>query len=383
MGAFNVNERPILVFWESTRACLLACKHCRAQAIAQPMPGELSTEEGYRFIESLTSFGKPYPVLIVTGGDALMREDVFALIAKARSLDIPVGVAPSVTPRLTDEAIVQMKNLGVKVISLSLDGATAQTHEGVRGIEGHFSDTIDAMQRLVDAGFEVQINTAVMRDNVHELPRIAHLLKTNGVHIWEVFFLIHVGRGIDSQEISPIECEDVSHFLFDVSTYGMTVRTVEAPFFRRVVAERKLHDPQRTMTLPEQIAEIFHLSPLYQKLSNELTMLLGASTTASKAQTSGTRDGKGIIFVSYDGTVYPAGFLPLPLGNIREESLSTIYRNHPTLQAIRSGTFSGKCGVCDYVDACGGSRSRAFSDSGDPLAEDPACSYVPTQLHVK
>ncbi len=379
MGALNFNERPILVFWESTRACLLACKHCRAEAIAQPMPGELSTEEGFRFIESLTAFGRPYPVLIITGGDALMRDDIFELVAKARSLEIPVGIAPSVTPRLTDEHIQKLLDLGIKVVSLSLDGATAKTHEGVRGISGHFADTVLALRRLVKAGFDVQVNTAVMRDNVRELPALAELLTEIGVKIWEVFFLIHVGRGKDSQEISATECEDVSHLLFEASGYGITVRTVEAPFFRRVVAERKAADPQQEATTL-QIFKQFHLSPLYMELSMDLRSRLGPQTTTPKAQTSGTRDGKGIIFISHDGTVYPAGFLPLPLGNVRTENTADIYRHHPTLQAIRSGQFDGKCGVCEYHDACGGSRSRAFSYTGNPLATDPSCIYEPRNI---
>lgn len=376
MTTINFNERPILVFWESTRACLLACKHCRAEAIATPMNGELSTEEGIRFIESLTAFGRPYPVLIVTGGDALMRDDVFKLVAKARALEIPVGMAPSVTPRLTDENIQKMRDLGVKVVSLSLDGATAETHETVRGIPGHFEQTLTALRKLVQVGFEVQVNTAVMRDNVTELPHLLQRLKEIGVHIWEVFFLIHVGRGKDSQEISAVECEDVSHLLYEASTYGITVRTVEAPFFRRVALERQSFDPENT-AITADIAKHFHLGPLYRRLSAELKQRLGSPTSLPKAQTRGTRDGKGIIFVSHDGTVYPAGFLPIALGNVRQQALVDIYRDHPTLQAIRAGRFRGKCGLCEYRDSCGGSRSRAYSYERDPLGSDPACNYDP------
>jgi radical SAM protein with 4Fe4S-binding SPASM domain len=176
-------------------------------------------------------------------------------------------------------------------------------------------------------------------------------------------------------EVSAAESEDVLHFLFEASAYGLTVRTVEAPFFRRVVATRQ-SDDKGLLATPSEIADRFHLGPLYRALSHELRQRLGPPSSPPKAR---TRDGKGIIFVAYDGTVYPAGFLPLPLGNIREQSLVDIYRRNPVLHDIRAGRFAGKCGVCEYRDICGGSRSRAFARTGDPLAADPACLYEPRQ----
>lgn len=375
MAQLQFDQRPILVFWESTRACLLACKHCRAEALPHAAPGEMSHAEGLRFIESLTEFGRPYPVLIMTGGDVLMREDAFDLVHHARSLNIPVGLAPSVTPRLTDANIQRMADLGVKIVSLSLDGATAATHENIRGVADHFAQTVDALRRLVAAGFTVQVNTAVMRDNVHELPAIAQILKDVGVSIWEVFFLIHVGRGQSEEELTPQENEDVAHFLYEASAYDLIVRTVEAPFFRRVVAWRKERGPAYNAS-PVEVAEHYHLGETYVQLANELRERLGASISSPRAQSTGTRDGKGIIFVSHDGTVFPAGFLPYTLGNIRNTPLATIYRDHSVLKAIRASQFTGRCGACDYRDLCGGSRARAFAAFGDPLAADPACSYV-------
>jgi len=374
----NFNERPILVFWESTRACLLACKHCRAEAIDKPLPDELSTKEALLFIESLIVFGRPYPVLIMTGGDVLMRTDIFDLVGRARALGIPVGMAPSVTSHLTDDNIAKMIEIGVKVVSVSLDGSTAATHERIRGISGHFNETVNALQRLVAAGIEVQVNTTVMKDNVAELPGIVQLLKETGVSIWEVFFLIQVGRGRDTVEICAEDCEDVAHILFEASTYNLTVRTVEAPFFRRVVAWRKTFadDPKVSSS---QIAEVFRLGSLYRSLSQELRERMGAPSSISKAYTRGTRDGKGIIFVAHNGTVFPAGFLPMPLGNIREDDLVSIYRDHPVLTDIRATRFTGRCGVCDYRDTCGGSRSRSYAKTGDSLGEDPACIYQPSE----
>lgn len=375
--AIDFDQRPILVFWETTRACLLACKHCRAEAMPHPAPGELSPAEGVRLIESLTGFGRPYPILIMTGGDVLMRPDAFDLITHARCLGIPVGVAPSVTPRLSDEAIGRLADVGVAIVSLSLDGATAGTHERIRGVAGHFDATVRALERLVAAGLTVQVNTVVMRDNVTELPAIAEILKAVGVAVWEVFFLIPVGRGHAVGALDAQACEDVCHVLYEASAYDLIVRTVEAPFFRRVVSWRKMHGPD-PRAVPADVASHYHLGPLYTTLADELRARLGPSMSAPRAQSTGTRDGKGIIFISHHGMVYPAGFLPLTLGNIRERAVVSIYREHPLLRDIRAARFTGRCGQCAYREICGGSRARAFALSGDPLGDDPACALTVT-----
>lgn len=353
-----------------TKACLLSCRHCRAEAIPEGLPGQLTTAEGEAFIHDLTGFGPKPPVLIFTGGDAFMRPDLFELAALASSLGVPIGFAPSVTPLLTREAMARMREVGAKTVSISLDGARAETHEGIRGVEDHFRKTTEAIRTLVDEGFTVQINTTVMRSNVEELGDLAGLLSSLGAHIWEVFFLIKVGRGTELEELTPAENEDVSHFLFDASRYGFIVRTVEGPFFRRIITWR------REAGLDVDPSERFSLGGLYERLSGRLRELLGEPGTAF-AQTSGTRDGKGILFVSHDGDVYPSGFLPLSLGNVKEESVVEIYRTNPLLRRIRAAEFGGRCGRCELRDLCGGSRSRAYASSLDPLGEDPACGYVP------
>jgi radical SAM protein len=359
----DLDERPMLVFWETTRACLLACRHCRASAIAQPLPGELTAREGRELVRSLTDFGRPYPVLVLTGGDVLMRGDAFELAAYATSLGVPVALAPSVTPKLTAAALGRMRSAGVKAVSISLDGATAATHEGIRGVEGHFERTLAAIRTLRAAGFVVQVNTAVMRANVEELADVAALLDGLDVNVWEVFLLVKTGRGAQLAELTPAENEDLCHFLYEASQYGFVVRTVEAPFFRRAVQTRNGDGPPATV------------GPLYGRLSRRLGCLLGDPRGEPKAQTKGTRDGKGIVFVSHDGDVFPAGFLPLPLGNVRERSLARIYRESPLLREIRAGRLNGRCGTCGFTDLCGGSRARAYAATGDPLGDDPACPF--------
>ena len=367
----DFDRSPILVFWETTRACGLACRHCRATAMREPLPGELTTEEGLALIEDVARFGPRPPVLILTGGDPLMRPDIFELAGRARALGIPIGLAPAVTPLLDDAALERLHGLGIKTISISLDGATPATHEGLRQVPGIFEDTVAAMRRLVGRGFTVQVNTTVMRDTVEELPDVARLLADVGAHIWEVFFLVKVGRGTGVEELTPQENEDVAHVLYEASAYGFIVRTVEGPFFRRVVAARRAAG---TVADP---AAVFGLGPLYRRLSHRLRASLGAPVGAPRAQTAGTRDGRGIVFVAHDGEVYPAGFLPVTLGNVRTRSVVDLYRAHPLLGAIRRAEFGGRCGVCEHRDLCGGSRARAFAAFGDPLAEDPGCAYVP------
>jgi AdoMet-dependent heme synthase len=361
----DLDRRPILVFWETTKACGLACRHCRASAIPQPLQGELTTDDAARFIESLAGFGTPRPVLIATGGDVLMRHDLDSLLECARRSKVPVALAPSVTPLLTEERIAELRRAGVKVASISLDGATAATHDGVRGVEGHFAETVAALRMLRRGGLTVQVNTVVMRDTLEELPAVARIVKESGASIWELFFLVRVGRGRDLGELTPAENEAVCHFLVDASHYGFVVRTVEGPFFRRVVVERAEAGAARG------------LGPLYEQLAAGLRRELGEPTSRSRAQTKGTRDGRGIIFVGHDGEIRPSGFLPLALGNVKDDDIVDLYREHPLLRRIRSADFGGRCRICRYRELCGGSRARAFATAGDPLSEDPACAYRP------
>ena len=360
----NFDQRPMLVFWETTRACLLACRHCRASATTVPPPGELSQAAGRDLIDQVAGFGRPYPILVLTGGDCLLRPDLFDLVDYAVSLGVPVCLSPSVTPRLTPDMIERIAGCGARAVSVSLDGACATTHDGVRGIAGHFSQTVRAIRSLVAAGVTVQVNTTVMSRNVTELADVARLIAQTGTHMWEVFFLVQTGRGVSTGAVSPAQHEDVCHFLYDASRHGFVVRTVEAPFFRRVVAARRAGGPA-----PD--------SALYQSLAGRLDELLGPGSRPPSAHTAPTRDGKGILFIAHDGEVYPAGFLPLGLGNVRDRSLRDIYTGDPLLRAIRAARFTGRCGQCGYADLCGGSRARAYAATGDPLGEDPACPFQP------
>jgi len=365
-----LEQRPLLVFWETTRACLLACRHCRASAQPSALPGELSTSEGMVLIDEIARFGHPSPVLVMTGGDCLLRPDIFDLLAHARDRHVVVAVSPTVTPRLNDDTLRRLAALGVRAASLSLDGAVAATHDAIRGVPGHFSATVAAMHRMVEAGFSLQVNTTVMSDNVGQLADIAALVSWAGARTWEVFFLIAVGRGTGPRQLRPEQCEAVCHLLAEVSRYGLVVRTVEGPFYRRVATTRAEGDP-RSQSLDARHPE------LDRALRSRLVELLGPAPGEVVVPRTGTRDGCGVIFVAYDGAILPSGFLPVSLGNVRSESLNAVYRDHPLLRAIRRAEFHGRCGRCEFRQLCGGSRARAYAVTGDPLGEDPACVYEP------
>ena len=360
------DQSPHLVFWETTKACSLACRHCRASAQTEALPGELTTQEGFNLIDQIADLEGPPPILVFTGGDCFAREDLSELISYARGRSIRLGIAPSVTERLTRERMEEIFALGVRSVSISLDGSNATSHDSLRGIPGHFEKTLEALRMMRDMGFRLQVNTTVMKGNALELAEIFGLLNDVGVSIWEVFFLVGVGRGVQIQEVDAEVAEDICHFLVDTTTYGMTVRTVEAPFYRRVQSERAEFGRA-------DARDHFALGDTYKALRARLDGLSLNADRDPKSTTLATGDGRGIVFVGYDGDVHASGFLPISLGNIRAESLGSIYTQNDLLTTLRAGLLDGECGRCDYRRLCGGSRARAYARTGRVLEDDPSC----------
>jgi len=352
--AQDFSRNPMLVYWEMTQACGLACKHCRAEAMPTPHPLELTTEQGKRFLDQLVDFGNPLPHLILTGGDPLSRKDIFPLIDYANSIGLEVSITPSATPELTNDAITKLKEHGIQSLGLSLDGSCAEKHDAIRAVPGTFERTMEAARHCGRLGLPIQVNTLVAEETADDLPAIYELLsKEFPVMRWSLFMLISVGRGKALNEVSPERGEQIMRWVFDLSRHSpFMVKTTEAPSYRRIAIELMRAAGKPT---PEM-----KMSSVYKGFQ--------------------IRDGHGIVFVSNLGEIYPSGFLPLHCGNVRTQSLVDVYRNSEIFRGLHSpDQFHGKCGACEYSHICGGSRARAFAYTGDALGTDPFCPYEPAQ----
>ena len=343
----DIHQRPLLVYWELTRACELACRHCRAEAVPDRHPDELTTEEGYRLLEQLTEFGNPLPHIVITGGDPLKRPDLWDLIRAARKRGFTVAITPSGTYALTPNIVQRFKEEGIWMMAISIDGATAERHDGIRQVPGSFEQTVRAAQWARDAQLPIQVNTLVCNQTADDLPAVYDLITGLGAARWSLFFLIQVGRGEGLEEVSPAHSERICEWLFDKANEGkLDIKTTEAPHYRRVVLQHNL--VEQSTRAAETIRRGF-----------------------------GIRDGAGIVFISHIGDVYPSGFLPIRAGNVREQSPVDIYRHAKLFVSLRdTGQLKGKCRYCDFRQVCGGSRARAFAYTGDPLESDPLCPYV-------
>lgn len=348
----DYSKTPMNVYWEMTQSCALACRHCRAEAISAPHPMELNFEESVAFLRQIPDFGAPLPQLILTGGDPLARADLYALIDETRKLGISFSITPAATPALTREVLVRLKEHGLDGLGLSLDGSTAERHDSIRGVPGTFDRTMQALGWAQELGMPVQVNTLAAAETADDIPAIYQLLKPFGLARWSMFFLISVGRGKVLQPLSPADAERLMNWIHETSlAASFTVSTTEAPSYRRVALERMRE----------------------AGMSGEQIRQSGAT------RSYGIRDGHGIMFVSNTGEVCPAGFLPLPVGNVRKDHIVDLYRNSPLfLQLHDPSQFEDNCGVCDYRTLCGGSRARAFAATGNPLASDPICLYDPS-----
>ncbi|WP_435615745.1 TIGR04053 family radical SAM/SPASM domain-containing protein [Streptomyces coelicoflavus] len=369
----DAGERPFIVIWESTRACPLACLHCRAEAVPDRDPRELDTAAAKDLLHQVAAFGQPAPLFVITGGDPFQRPDLTELIAHGREAGVRVAVSPSGTPTLTAERLRELHAAGTVGLSLSLDGSTADLHDTFRGVAGVFRWTLDAWDTARALGMKVQINTTVARHNLHDLPDIVRLVAEHGAMLWSAFFLVPTGRGRTLGALAPAETEDVLNFVYDV---GLTVpaKTTEAHHFRRVALQRQI----LAATGDDHMA-VLGLGPLYRELRERATELgLDAAARPGRRPPLDVNAGRGFVFISHTGTVHPSGFLPLGAGSVRETPLTEIYRTSELFTGLRDADrLGGRCGACEFRRVCGGSRSRAYGVTGDPYAEEPWCGYVP------
>ncbi|MDI9610576.1 MAG: TIGR04053 family radical SAM/SPASM domain-containing protein [Archaeoglobales archaeon] len=350
---------PFIVFWELTRACMLACKHCRAKAIRKRDPNELTREECFRVMDDLASFSRP--MLIFTGGDPLMREDLPEIVAHA-SKKFRVSIAFSGTEKANREVLEELKNAGVARIAISIDGLE-ETHDKFRGIRGVFRKSLEVLRIAKEVGLPFQINTTVTRDNIFELPEILKLCLKLGAEMWDVFFIVPTGRAKAELMPSAQEFEDILCWLYDVRSL-INAKSSAAVHFRRIEIMRSR-------------GEIPEVGELYWKLREKIDFGERKERSESMHRAFVT-DGRGMFFISHVGEIYPSGFLQISAGNVREKRVEEIYRNSEIFVKLRDpNNLKGKCGICEFRSICGGSRARAYAITGDYLAEEPCCVYRP------
>ena len=370
--AFNrdFNQDPFIVIWELTRACQLKCLHCRAEAQYRRDPRELSFEEGKKLINQIYEMNNP--MLVFTGGDPLMREDVFDIAEYAVKKGVRVSMTPSATPNVTKEAIEKAKEVGLSRWAFSLDGPNAEVHDHFRGTAGSFDLTMERINYLHELEIPIQINTVISRYNIDYLDEMAKVVEGLKCVLWSVFFLVPTGRGQETDMISPVEHEKVFTWLYELSKrVPFDIKTTAAQHYRRVVIQQKMREAK------DQRDEIQYLDALTQQ---GLTGSIDGLGRAPK----GVNDGNGFVFISHVGDVYPSGLLPVKAGNVREQSLGEIYRESPIFKDLRNpDKYKGKCGVCEFRYVCGGSRSRAYAMTGDYMESEPFCVYIPKALRKK
>ena len=343
------DSRPFVLIWEVTQACDLECEHCRADAQPDRHPGELDTAAGKELLENARPFGDGQ-LVVLSGGDPLIRDDVVELVEYGTDLGLRMTMTPSGTSHLTPSKIAELDRAGLQRLAMSLDGSTVERHDAFRGETGTFEQTVAAANTARGLGVPLQINTTVTETTVDDLPAIADRVADLGAVLWSVFFLVPIGRGSVPEPISPDRADEVMAWLHEEAgrrQYG--IKTTEAPQYRRVGLQERS----------------------------------GGSQTAVRAdgigRRSGIRAGDGFAFVSHTGLVYPSGFLPVAGGSVRGSSIVDIYRDSELFENLRDEEqFRGKCGACEYRDVCGGSRSRAYAYTGDPLESDPLCPYGPS-----
>ena len=353
----DFDQAPFTIAWEVTRACAYACVHCRADAQHHRDPRELTTDEARALIERLATFGNN-PILIFTGGDPLMRPDVFELIACANERGLRCSLTPTATALPTKGRLEKARDAGIKRVALSLDAPRPEIHDDFRKVQGSWQRTMDTLHRAHDVGMSVQVNTTVAKHNIDILHEMVPFIQEVGAVQWSVFFLVPTGRAMREQMVSAEQHEKVFNWLYDLSQNApFDIKATAAPMYRRVAIERKRAEntgkPVTFQSAGFQYADGLH------------------------RPTKGVNDGNGFLFISHIGEIQPSGFLPITAGMVREHDVVDVYRNSQIFKDLRNPSkYKGVCGTCTYNDVCGGQRGRAYGMTGDYLESDPACILV-------
>ncbi|HYD54501.1 MAG TPA: TIGR04053 family radical SAM/SPASM domain-containing protein [Gemmatimonadaceae bacterium] len=358
----DFGQQPFVVIWETTRACALACRHCRAEAVPHRDPAELTTAEAKRMISRIRDFGRV--VFVLSGGDCLERPDVLELVEHGASLGLRMAATPATTSKATPEMLRALKDAGLARLAVSLDGSTPEIHDAFRRVEGSFANGIRILEECKAIGLPTQVNTVIARHNRDDFDDLAALMARIGIVFWEVFFLVPMGRAQPGDVASPEEFEAVFHQMYDLAaTAPYDVKATAAPHYSRVILQRQV--AERRAGAREDAPDV-------------LTGGVMFSLSDGIGRARSVNDGDGFMFISHHGEIMPSGFLPIATGNVKTDDLVEVYRTHPVFTTLRDRSqLKGKCGVCEYSKICGGSRARAYAMTGDMLEAEPFCEYVP------
>jgi radical SAM protein len=364
LSTVDFEVSPFIVIWEVTRACDLACKHCRAEAVTFRNPLELSTDEGKRLMDDVRKFGSP--LFVITGGDPLKRPDIIELVEYGTSIGLRMAMTPSGTPLMTEDVLVQLKQAGLARLAVSLDGSSAVIHDTFRRVDGSFAWTIRMLEAARRIGLTTQVNTTVSRHNLDDFDPLCALMSGLGITLWSVFFLVPTGRARVDDVVDAEEFERVYHRMYDLSkTASFDIKSTAAPQFRRVIMQRQVAERRARERAETPVP---------------LTAGIGFSLADGVGRARGVNDADGFVFVSHTGEIFPSGFLPVGAGNVRTNDIVDIYRNSDLFTELRDrDSLKGKCGWCEYREICGGSRARAYAVTGDYMESDPYCSYIPSR----
>jgi len=364
LSEVDFGEAPYLVIWEVTRACDLACRHCRAEAVPHRDPRELSTLEAMRMMNEVRRFGRP--LFVMSGGDPLKRSDTVDLVEHGARLGLRMGLTPSGTPLMTPEVLRRLQGAGLARLAVSLDGSSAAIHDAFRGVDGSFDWTVRMLATAREIGLSTQVNTTVTRYNLADFDRLCDFMTELGISLWSVFFLVPTGRARPEEIASADEFEAVFHRMYDLSLRApFDIKSTAAPQFRRVVLQRQVAERRAGQRTDAPVP---------------LTAGIGFSLADGVGRARGVNDGDGFLFISHRGEIFPSGFLPVRAGNVRTDDIVEVYRTAPLFRRLRDRSLlKGKCGVCEYRDVCGGSRARAYALTGDWLEAEPFCVHVPAK----
>jgi len=355
LAQVDLHRSPFTIAWEVTRACPYRCRHCRAEAQPRRHPLELTTHEALHLVDQIKEFGDP--ILVVTGGDPMMRPDLFDILAYASWRGLRVALTPTTTGRVTARALARARQAGVRRIAISIDGPEPEVHDAFRGMRGSFRTAMHIALEARQQGLPLQVNTTLTRLNFHLLEAMGEMVGKLEAVQWSIFFLVPTGRALLEDMLSPQQHEEAFHRIYELAQAApYDVKVTAAPAYRRVVIQRGGG---------KGLARVAGAGYRFQDGLHRPSV--------------GVNDGKGFLFISHVGEVYPSGFLPLAVGNVRRESVVELYRNAPLMRHLRDPTMlKGRCGRCPYREVCGGSRARAYALTGDPFAEDPTCIYDPS-----